>query len=191
MKVVSLGPSGAGKTSLIDRLCRGTFDPERIPTIGISWLTKTLETSEGSVRLELWDTAGQERYGSLSPVYCRGASAVLLVYDSSSQESSDHISQWYDHAKTCMAAGAVVVVVAAKSDLTIQSGAVVPPGYVESEKLVHMECSSKTSQGVDELFQYVAQEIMTRRTAGILASPGDLLVRNHNMPQSDASGCPC
>ena len=80
-KIVLLGDTAVGKTSLCARLVNGTFDNFSEPTIGAAFLTKTVQNGDITHRLEIWDTAGQERYRALAPMYYRGATAALVVYD--------------------------------------------------------------------------------------------------------------
>ena len=72
-----------GKTALVERYCKNTFNPAAASTIGASFVTKRVldSTSDTIVRLQIWDTAGQERFRSMSRLYYRGAQAVLLCYD--------------------------------------------------------------------------------------------------------------
>ncbi|KAJ6240169.1 hypothetical protein M0813_24510 [Anaeramoeba flamelloides] len=80
-KLVLLGESSVGKTSLVLRYVNHFFDSRTEPTIGATYLTKTIDFPKYSLRLQIWDTAGQERYHSLAPLYYRGAHGALVVYD--------------------------------------------------------------------------------------------------------------
>ncbi|KAK8900358.1 hypothetical protein M9Y10_002685 [Tritrichomonas musculus] len=85
-KIVVIGDSGAGKTSVIFRYAKDFFDPSYGTTIGTSFIVKKL--TDYHATLNIWDTAGQERYRSMVPMYCHGASAILIVFDVSSQSNS-------------------------------------------------------------------------------------------------------
>ncbi|KAL2706673.1 hypothetical protein AAEP93_001923 [Penicillium crustosum] len=89
-KIVVLGAQGVGKTALVERYCKNTFNPAAASTIGASFVTKRVldSTSDTIVRLQIWDTAGQERFRSMSRLYYRGAQAVLLCYDVSASTST-------------------------------------------------------------------------------------------------------
>ncbi|KAJ5773695.1 Small GTPase superfamily Ras type [Penicillium paradoxum] len=93
-KIVVLGAQGVGKTALVERYCKNTFNPAAPSTIGASFVTKRVldSTSDTIVRLQIWDTAGQERFRSMSRLYYRGAQAVLLCYDVSASPHF-HISR--------------------------------------------------------------------------------------------------
>lgn len=80
---LNLSELGVGKTALVERFLRNTFNPATASTIGASFVTKRVldSTSDTVVRLQIWDTAGQERFRSISRLYYRSASACLLCYD--------------------------------------------------------------------------------------------------------------
>ncbi|KAJ5583198.1 hypothetical protein N7535_001818 [Penicillium sp. DV-2018c] len=95
-KIVVLGAQGVGKTALVERYCRNTFNPAAPSTIGASFVTKRVldSTSDTIVRLQIWDTAGQERFRSMSRLYYRGAQAVLLCYDITDENSFQEMAGW-------------------------------------------------------------------------------------------------
>lgn len=82
-KLVLLGESAVGKSSLVLRFVKNVFSPTQESTIGAAFLTQTvqLEPEHVTVKFEIWDTAGQERYHSLAPMYYRGAHGAVIVYD--------------------------------------------------------------------------------------------------------------
>ncbi|CAH2243939.1 jg24050 [Pararge aegeria aegeria] len=84
-KLVLLGESAVGKSSLVLRFVKGQFHEYQESTIGAAFLTQTLCLDDTTVKFEIWDTAGQERYHSLAPMYYRGAQAAIVVYDITNQ----------------------------------------------------------------------------------------------------------
>ncbi|RZF37426.1 hypothetical protein LSTR_LSTR011703 [Laodelphax striatellus] len=87
-KLVLLGESAVGKSSLVLRFVKGQFHEYQESTIGAAFLTQTVCLDETTVKFEIWDTAGQERYHSLAPMYYRGAQAAIVVYDITNQRRS-------------------------------------------------------------------------------------------------------
>ncbi|KAL8681385.1 MAG: hypothetical protein Q9186_002460 [Xanthomendoza sp. 1 TL-2023] len=122
-KICLLGAQGVGKTSLVQRYVKGTFTPSSTAsTVGASFLTKrVLDVDSGTlVRLQLWDTAGQERFRSISKLYYRGASAVVLVYSIVDEKSFDEMGRWLQEVKENTSDDIVVHVVGTKSDVVAQ-----------------------------------------------------------------------
>lgn len=93
-KLVLLGESSVGKSSLVLRFVKGQFHEFQESTIGAAFLTQTVQIDDTTVKFEIWDTAGQERYHSLAPMYYRGAQAAIVVYDISNKETF-HKGKWF------------------------------------------------------------------------------------------------
>lgn len=96
LKVIILGDSGVGKTSLMQQFVNGKFSHQYKATIGADFLTKELNIDDKTVTMQIWDTAGQERFQSLGVAFYRGADCCVLVYDVTNQKSFDNISSWKD-----------------------------------------------------------------------------------------------
>eukprot|EP00486_Rosalina_sp_Unknown_P005122 CAMPEP_0201571468 /NCGR_PEP_ID=MMETSP0190_2-20130828/14244_1 /ASSEMBLY_ACC=CAM_ASM_000263 /TAXON_ID=37353 /ORGANISM="Rosalina sp." /LENGTH=218 /DNA_ID=CAMNT_0047996147 /DNA_START=63 /DNA_END=719 /DNA_ORIENTATION=- len=94
LKVIVLGDSGVGKTSVLDRFVNSKFDSRYKATIGADFLSKEVNVDDTVVSMQVWDTAGQERFATLGVAFYRGADAVILVYDISDPISFKNISQW-------------------------------------------------------------------------------------------------
>ncbi|CAK9011774.1 unnamed protein product [Durusdinium trenchii] len=96
-KVVFLGQSGTGKTSLIRQFVYRTFDQCYQATVGMDFVTKLVTLEDGDqMRLQLWDTAGQERFRALVPSYLRDSSVCVIVYDVTSRESFNSVKGWVE-----------------------------------------------------------------------------------------------
>ncbi|PTB80607.1 ras-domain-containing protein [Trichoderma longibrachiatum ATCC 18648] len=96
-KIVVLGAQNVGKTSLVMRYCKGSFNPAQVTsTVGASFLTKRVvdNDSDTVVRLQIWDTAGQERFRSISRLYYRGANACILCYSITDAQSFTDMGEW-------------------------------------------------------------------------------------------------
>ena len=96
-KVVLIGESGVGKTSIINRYTSNTFSSVLTATPGASFTAKTvfLKDYNQSIKFEIWDTAGQEKYRALAKVFYKNASVVILVYDICRKESFDQLKQYW------------------------------------------------------------------------------------------------
>ena len=79
-KLVLLGESAVGKSSIVGRYIHNAFEDSHETTIGAAFFTKILEFDDYIIKFEIWDTAGQERYSSLANMYYRGSQAAIVVY---------------------------------------------------------------------------------------------------------------
>ena len=96
-KVVLIGESGVGKTSIISRYINNTFKSQLMSTPGANFVTKNviMEDENQSIKFEIWDTAGQERYRSLAKVFYKNAAVCVLVYDITRKTSFDAIKNYW------------------------------------------------------------------------------------------------
>jgi len=117
-KIVIMGNSGVGKTSLLQRYTQNKFDPKNTTsTSGAFYVTKKVYVNGLRVRLQLWDTAGQERFRSMAPMYYRGANAALLLYDITNASTFDDIRGWLEELKKNCPPGLIIYIVGSKADL--------------------------------------------------------------------------
>ena len=155
-KVVLIGSSSVGKTSIVIRFSKNVFTGGQESTIGAAFISRDIQTEQGSVSLHVWDTAGQERYRSLVPKYSQGASAIIIVYDVTDQESFIQAQDWYDQAVQNHPGRVVWFLVANKCDLPAQVDAEKAKEYAESKNMQYIETSAKTGQNIQELFVQIA-----------------------------------
>jgi small GTP-binding protein len=113
-KVVLLGESAVGKSSLVLRFVKREFHEFQESTIGAAFLTQTVQIDDTTVKFEIWDTAGQERYHSLAPMYYRGAQAALIVYDITSKDSFHKAQNWIRELQRQANANIVIALVGNK-----------------------------------------------------------------------------
>ena len=102
IKVVILGESGVGKTSIISRFINDTFEEELVTTTGASYVSKSMKFSDKNqvLNFEIWDTAGQEKYRCLTQIFYKDASIAILVYDITNKDSFDELQNyWYEQIK--------------------------------------------------------------------------------------------
>jgi Ras-related protein Rab-7A len=94
LKIIILGDSTVGKTSLMNMLVNANFSAQYKATIGADFLTKEITIGDKTISLQLWDTAGQERFQSLGVAFYRGADACCLVYDMTKPKTFENLSNW-------------------------------------------------------------------------------------------------
>ena len=117
-KIILLGDSSVGKTSLILRFCDNKFLEIGTSTIGVDTKTKDVRHNGKKIELEIWDTAGQERFRTLAKNSVQGADGIILVYDITQKKTFSNIKHWYDNIKNNIDIDKVaLILVGNKSDL--------------------------------------------------------------------------
>uniref|UniRef100_A0A672UNJ8 RAB5B, member RAS onco family n=1 Tax=Strigops habroptila TaxID=2489341 RepID=A0A672UNJ8_STRHB len=116
-KLVLLGESAVGKSSLVLRFVKGQFHEYQESTIGAAFLTQSVCLDDTTVKFEIWDTAGQERYHSLAPMYYRGAQAAIVVYDITNQETFARAKTWVKELQRQASPSIVIALAGNKADL--------------------------------------------------------------------------
>ena len=110
IKLLMIGDSAVGKTSLLLRYANDTFSSTFITTIGIDFKIKTVHLGGKKVKLQIWDTAGQEQFRTITRSYFRGAQGIVLVYDITDRRTFNSVRSWMaqitDHADQQVRAGA-------------------------------------------------------------------------------------
>ncbi|XP_043939705.1 ras-related protein Rab-5B isoform X2 [Protopterus annectens] len=117
-KLVLLGESAVGKSSLVLRFVKGQFHEYQESTIGAAFLTQSVCLDDTTVKFEIWDTAGQERYHSLAPMYYRGAQAAIVVYDITNQETFARAKTWVKELQRQASPNIVIALSGNKADLS-------------------------------------------------------------------------
>ncbi|ELP84064.1 hypothetical protein EIN_212140 [Entamoeba invadens IP1] len=155
-KVVMVGDYGTGKTCMLIRLSQNFFDTQHNATIGASFLKQVIETPNGKVELNLWDTSGDERFRSVMPVYFRGATSAIIVYDVTRRDTFESLDYWIDLTKKSGSEDISIVLVAAKCDLEKVVSDDEGKRYAEKVGYPLVLCSSYSGQGISEVFQKAA-----------------------------------
>ncbi|XP_041663437.1 ras-related protein Rab-17-like [Cheilinus undulatus] len=161
VKMVLLGASGVGKSSLAQRFVKDEFR-DTTPTVGCAYLTQLVHLRYVSLRFEIWDTAGQEKYHSITPLYYRGAHAALLIYDISKRETFIRAQLWLKELEKHYVPGFTVVwLVGNKGDLALNRQVSVQEGQslANDRGLFFTETSALSGDQVNSLLMDVAHRV--------------------------------
>lgn len=170
VKILLVGDSGVGKSSLLARFISDSFD-EQSPTVGVDFKLKHVDVDGTRLKLTVWDTAGQERFRTLTSSYYRGAHGVVFVYDVTSRESFENAREtWRKEVEMYgTIANSVKIVIGNKIDREDERTVARKEGvaFAKEYGCLFLECSAKTKVRVAEAFDELVK--------GILDAPGLLV----------------
>jgi len=163
-KILLIGDSGVGKSSIIMSYTDNTFSEEVPSTIGVDFKVTYLNDIDGkTVKLTIWDTAGQERFRTLTSSYYRSAQGVILVYDVSSRQSFENIKNWLKEVNLYSTiADCKKILVGNKIDLEQERKVSTQMGqqFASDNQMLFIEVSAKTRQFIDQAFQELTLQIL-------------------------------
>jgi len=148
-KILLVGNSSTGKTTLLMRYTDNIFTTEYSSTIGVDFKIKSIMVDDDIIKLQIWDTAGQERFKSIVKSYYRNSNGVLLVFSLTDIESFNSIENWLNDIKDYCIENIPVIIIGTKSDLKneivvtddmIQS--LKSLNYFKNRKLIYYKISS-------------------------------------------------
>jgi len=154
LKIVLLGNSGVGKTSLVNRWINGSHNKTITPTVGANHQKKTLVIDGQQLDLFIWDTAGQEQFLALAPLYTRSASVAIMTASIVDEDSFSNLNTWKKLLEESCESFPPVILAVNKIDLSTDSMPTrdeIEESNIDSYSSVFF-VSAQTGEGVDELF---------------------------------------
>jgi small GTP-binding protein len=164
-KLVLLGQSTVGKTSIINVAEGGSFSHDQSATIGACFHIKKMKVGTIGIKLHIWDTAGQERFRALAPMYYRGSEFALLVYAVDNRDSFDEVDIWYQKLVEDCIPVPQIVVLANKTDMAEHRQIAIEEGKALAKKLnaKFYEVSAKANpEGIRMVLEEVAIDAVER-----------------------------
>jgi len=159
-KLLMIGDSGVGKSSLLLRFVDDTFNASFMTTIGVDFKERTVKVGGSVCKLEIWDTAGEERFRTITSSYYRGAHGIVVVYDVTDTKTFDSVKKWLLEIERYACKNVPVVLVGNKADLpgkkvSAEDGA----AFADQHALPHFETSAKEGTQVENAFMKLATDI--------------------------------
>ncbi|KAH0502729.1 Ras-related protein Rab-5C [Microtus ochrogaster] len=185
-KLVLLGESAVGKSSLVLRFVKGQFHEYQESTIGAAFLTQTVCLGDTTVKFEIWDPAGQERYHSLAPMYYGGGTqAAIVVYDITNTDIFARAKNWVKELQRQASPNIVIGLAGNKADLASKRAVEFQEAqaYADDNSLQFMETSAKTAMNVNEIFMAIAKKLPKNEPQNVAGAPG----RNRGVDLQESS----
>ncbi|WOL10679.1 ras-related protein RABC2a-like [Canna indica] len=163
-KVLLIGDSGVGKSSLLVSFISNQLADDLSPTIGVDFKIKHLTVGDKKLKLTIWDTAGQEKFTTLTSSYFRGSQGIVLVYDVTKRESFTNLAdvwvkevEMYSTDHNC-----VKMLVGNKVDKDADRVVTREEGiaFADEYGCLFLECSAKTRANVERCFEELALKIL-------------------------------
>ena len=198
-KIVVVGSSGAGKTSIVKRLVDGKFTPETTSTLGVEFKSFVCPLENQNVKLQIWDTAGQERFRSVSKAYFRNAVGALLLFDITNSASFEELGNWLNDLQQLCNPNAYIILVGNKTDLEEkrQVGSQQANDFAARHNLEYLETSALSGDNIQESFTRLAYGVAARVANGQIqiltgpnAKPSPFKLDEPTPPQENG-GCSC
>jgi small GTP-binding protein len=161
-KLILIGNSGVGKSSILQRYMNKTFEESYKCTIGVDFLMKSLEVKGKTVKLQLWDTAGQEKYKSMVSSYYRGANVALVVFDITSRSSFESLPLWIENYYKNGPEQKNIILIGNKKDMADQRQVTQEEAeeFSETNNMIYFETSAKEGDNIDYVFNFAAEKLL-------------------------------
>ena len=164
-KVVLIGDTSVGKSSLLVRFADDQFSETYVTTIGLDFRFKTMIVNDKVVKVQIWDTAGQERYRSITNAYYRGAESIIIVFDLTCRQSFNHIEDWIEEVSKYTGPQVHKIILGNKSDVGEEDKQVTKEDIEKFEKKTGVkiyEVSAKKSLNVDFAFKDLVETLIKK-----------------------------
>jgi len=168
-KLLLIGDSGVGKSSLLLRFADDTYTETYISTIGVDFKIRTVEIEGKVIKLQIWDTAGQERFRTITSSYYRGAHGIIVVYDVTDGDSFRSVEKWITEIERFAGTEVTKMMVGNKADMVAAKEVEYTEAkeFADRKGMPFIETSAKKNMNVEEAFMGLTKDIKTKMSAGI------------------------
>jgi small GTP-binding protein len=163
IKIVLLGETSVGKTSIISRFASNSFNPNTLSSLSAQFVSKTVEIDGKSLKLDLWDTAGQEKYRALAKIFYKDARVIIFVYDITNEKTFEEIKNyWYNETKENVEEDVIYCLVGNKNDLYEEEKVSEKEAqeYADQINAIFKSTSALSNTGIPNLFDNVVRKIL-------------------------------
>jgi len=190
LKIVLLGDSGVGKTSIVNYFVTGGNPGMTKPTVGAAFVNKPMNIDGSSFDLLIWDTSGQEIYRGLAPMYYRNAAIAFIVYDITKGKTFDSVQYWVDELHKNLDENVVVLIIGNKCDLEPQRQveSATAQNWAMEHKAMFLETSASTGMQIERAFQMCVKKFCSSVPIPQNKAQGSVNI-NNSQNSEQKSGC--
>ena len=162
IKLMVLGDSNVGKSSILTKYCKNQFLSKYITTIGIDFQIKYLNINNKRIKVQIWDTAGQERYRVVTKNYFNTSNGFIIIYDITDRSSFNNINNWMDQIESFIGKEVKCILFGNKNDLDNKRDVQIEEGEELAKKYncPFFETSAKEGNNIEEGFKEIVMEII-------------------------------
>jgi small GTP-binding protein len=194
-KLLIVGESGVGKTCMLLRFADNTFEGDFLSTIGVDFKVKEMVLDSKKIKLQIWDSAGQERFRNITNSYYRNSNGIIIVYDVTSRDSFDKVTDWIQEVRRYVPT-VPLIVVGNKCDLIEKRQVPTETGEELGQKqgIIFLETSAKTNTNIDAAFEELSKKLVEHENSKPKdpnPSPGRVVLEKAASKSDTPSGCWC
>lgn len=191
VKVVLIGSSMVGKTSIVSRIMKNEFT-DQPPTVGVSFVTHFIYlNNHNQVRLQIWDTAGDERFKAVTPMYYKDCNVAMIVYAINDHNSFEAVKEWISNVLLHSEVEPLLFIVGNKIDLESNQVSIEEEAKLEKDypNAILYKVSAKESIGVFELFDLIAEKAVETNHIRIIDQSSVSIPKDNENKNETSPGC--
>jgi small GTP-binding protein len=179
-KIVIIGDSSVGKSSIVSRLLQHRFNDNIQHTIGASYIIYNKTINDINIRFEIWDTAGQEKYNSITPLYYRKANIAIIVYDLTDINTFEKAKYWINEIRKNNEVSLYVLVANKYDIINDENNDLIKKGHIfaENNNMTFFITSAKTGKNISILFDEIACNMIINKK-NIINKKEEFIVLNN------------
>ena len=161
VKLIVVGETNVGKTSLIKQYIDNIFSEEKIATVGYDTITKEIAIEDRKIKLNIWDTCGQEQYRTINQMFVKNSKIALLVYDITQKDTFNELKNyWYTYITNSLGKNIIIGIAGNKCDLYEDEQVKTEEGkeYAESIGAIFKETTAKNNEAISQLIELLTKK---------------------------------
>ena len=193
LKILILGDSGVGKTSILIKYINNKFDESHIATIGVDYMDKTIKYKNINVKWQIWDTSGQEKFRSIARNFYRNSDAIFIVFDLNNKDTYNSIKQWINDVEE-YCPNIKKILLGNKSDLEKNVSEEIIKNFAKENNLQYFETSAKNGTNIKEAFKAMVDLLLGGKSEqeilnGFALHESDLSIASENQTTKKKKCC--